>query len=127
MSGVNFFAGAQVRPTARGGNNITGPDTVGGRAFGPGYAYAGAPSDAATLAPNDGFGVSFWAATGSLVALAAFYHSGNPRQKEMIVTAAVVSLGVQVAWYLPKLWAHRHIRTDDSGVTSVLAEAIEMA
>lgn len=74
MAGLNLRLGAggqvgTVGNVTQGGASYPGAPTVTAAAFGPGYTQTGSPSMAATLFPNDPFGIALWAGFAALAGL----------------------------------------------------------
>lgn len=73
---LNMMGGAKVVGGNSGFSPTAGPNaTAGAMAFGPGYTATGTPSTASALAPNDPFGITFWAGIISLAGLLFLRHS----------------------------------------------------
>jgi len=76
MAGLKLYGGV----SAAAPQSYTGaqqPSSVASAAFGPGYSTT-APSTGAALAPNDAFGMSFWAGVAA-IALLVFIRQTLPR------------------------------------------------
>lgn len=76
MPGLNLGVMGGVKASAGSGYTSTAnPATATEAGFGPGYSNMGTPTRLAILAPNDPFGVAFWAGIAAIGLLLLIRHS----------------------------------------------------